>query len=106
LTDGFIAAKLPAWLRTGSAEQVRTLSSRFKAHADSGKALAALERSLMSPQRFAEQAFEPLIGELLPAGPALAKLDWLEVRRRFRVPLGAVCPRTRSTTCAIRHCCG
>ncbi|AZL74815.1 NEL-type E3 ubiquitin ligase domain-containing protein [Pseudomonas oryziphila] len=92
LTDGFIAAKLPAWLRTGSAEQVRTLSSRLKAHADSGKALAALERSLMSPQRFAEQAFEPLIGELLPAGPALAKLDWLEVRRRFRVPLGGGLP--------------
>lgn len=92
LTDGFIAAKLPAWLRTGSAEQVRTLSSRFKAHADSGKALAALERSLMSPQRFAEQAFEPLIGELLPAGPALAKLDWLELRRRFRVPLGGGLP--------------
>ncbi|WP_248920731.1 NEL-type E3 ubiquitin ligase domain-containing protein [Pseudomonas entomophila] len=85
MTDTFIASRLPAWLRATPA-RVRALAECFRAHALSRQALAMLTEQLVSPQRYAEQHFQPLMNELVSDCPPLAELDWLEIRRRFSVP--------------------
>ncbi|MDF9619128.1 NEL-type E3 ubiquitin ligase domain-containing protein [Pseudomonas entomophila] len=93
MIDTFIAKQLPGWLRAAAPGRIRVLAECFKAHAASGQALATLSGQLVSAHGFAEQQFGPLLSELIPDCPALASLEWLEVRRRFGVPQGIGLPR-------------
>ncbi|WP_252091931.1 NEL-type E3 ubiquitin ligase domain-containing protein [Pseudomonas sp. MWU13-3659] len=77
-TDNLIANQLPAWFKQASLERLKALHGAFKAHESSRKRLAQATSGLVSAQAFAEQQFTSLVEALLPNGPALDGLEWLE----------------------------
>lgn len=78
LMDGFIGAKLPAWFKRASVQRLKALHAAFKAHEKSRKRLAQATSGLVSAQQFAEQKLRPMLEALLPDGPALDALDWID----------------------------
>ncbi|MFB4393367.1 MULTISPECIES: NEL-type E3 ubiquitin ligase domain-containing protein [unclassified Pseudomonas] len=80
VTDAFIAAQLPGWLRHASVPQIDTFSACLKAHQVSGKRVAEATRGLLSPQQFASQVFQPILDTLDLGAHAPDTLQWLEIR--------------------------
>ncbi|PYC17652.1 NEL-type E3 ubiquitin ligase domain-containing protein [Pseudomonas mosselii] len=78
--DGFIATRLPDWLKHAPADRIKALRESFSAHMASGRQVTAATQGLLSPWQFAQQAFSPLIKEILPGGPDLEQMQWLDIR--------------------------
>ncbi|MCG8295538.1 NEL-type E3 ubiquitin ligase domain-containing protein [Pseudomonas entomophila] len=77
-TDNLIANQLPVWFKQASVERLKALHEAFKAHERSRKRLAQATSGLVSAQVFAEQKFTSMVEALLPNGPTLDGLEWLE----------------------------
>ncbi len=90
-THDFIAARVPDWLKRASVAQINHLRDRFKAHQQSQERVRSATRRLVPLQRFAELHFQQLVDQL-PGAPVLDNLQWLEIRRDFRVPPGGGLP--------------
>ncbi len=83
--DRFVADRLPRWLQQASVGQINALRDRYTAHRRSHERLTKALLPLQAPQQFAQAAYTALLdGPAAEAG--LARLQWLEVRRRFTVP--------------------
>ncbi|MCF1486369.1 hypothetical protein LZ838_03205 [Pseudomonas sp. AA27] len=78
LLDKFIGARLPDWLTQASVERLRALHKAFQVHEKSRQQLARATTALVSAQQFAEQHFQPMLKTLLPDGPALDALEWVD----------------------------
>ncbi|MDH0647677.1 NEL-type E3 ubiquitin ligase domain-containing protein [Pseudomonas sp. GD03858] len=81
LTDDFIKAQLPDWLKNAKAEQLDALRDCLKAHDTSARQLSQATIGLLSPQQFAEQVFKPLLDGLDKGGHDVKALQWLDIRR-------------------------
>lgn len=100
-TDDFIREALPAWLKRASQGQIKKLRDRFKEHNASQEQLRAATADLLPVARFAQQQFQALLAERLPAGAELAELQWVEVVPKFETTPGAGWPTYGPTS--IRH---
>lgn len=96
LTDQFVAAHLPDWLEHASPAQINTLRDCYAAHRVSHGKLTKALQVLPSPQAFAQQAFSGLL-TAEAAALGLENLEWLEVRRRLKVPQGIGLPEEEIT---------
>lgn len=76
--DRLIFARAPDWLRNAPVARLKPLHEALLAHEMSRKALVEATRQLESPHQFAEKRFRPLIEGLLPEGPKLQTLEWVE----------------------------
>ncbi|MCE7765682.1 hypothetical protein GQL56_23820 [Pseudomonas putida] len=76
--DRLIFARAPEWLRNAPLARLKPLHEALLAHEVSRKALVEATRLLESPHQFAEKRFRPLIEGLLPEGPQLEALEWVD----------------------------
>ena len=81
--DAFIAARLPAWLKQPSANQISSLRESLAAHQASQARLRGRALGLLPLQAFAEQEFNGLLGTSLEPGATLDKLEWVQVWPSF-----------------------
>lgn len=89
--DRFVADRLPRWLQQASVGQINALRDRYAAHRRSHQRLTEALLPLQTPQQFAQAAYTALLeGPAAEAG--LARLQWLDIRRRFTVPPGGGLP--------------
>ncbi|MGR6653852.1 NEL-type E3 ubiquitin ligase domain-containing protein [Pseudomonas mosselii] len=96
-TDKFLAARLPDWLRQASAASINMLRDCYASYRDSHDQLTAALQVLPSPQQYALTALQPML-EGAAADVGLARLDWLEVRRRFSSTIGIGLPNDEPYT--------
>lgn len=78
-TDEFVKAQLPDWLKRASRGQIRKLRDTFKAHQHSQARLRSATCDLLPLQRFAQQQFQHLLQDDLPAQTDIADLRWMTV---------------------------
>ncbi|HDS1735156.1 NEL-type E3 ubiquitin ligase domain-containing protein [Pseudomonas sp. BP8] len=88
-TDDHIASHLPSWLKQASPAQINTLRASFKAHRAAQQRLRVQTLELIPLQQFARMH----LVSVLPGPGTFDELEWLEVHRRFSVPVGIGLPR-------------
>jgi inactivated superfamily I helicase len=76
--DKFLYAGAPQWLKDAPLERLKPLHDALLANEQSLKAIDQATQGLLSPQQFAEQQFKPLVHKLLPQGPGLDALEWVD----------------------------
>lgn len=81
ITDDFIKAQLPDWLKEAKAEQLDALRDCLKTHDTNARQLALATQALLSPQQFAEQVFHPLLADLDKGTHEVKALQWLDIRQ-------------------------
>lgn len=91
-TDDFIKARLPAWLKQASPEQINALRARIGAHKHTQEQLHTLVAAITSPDAYAVNQLEPFLQGPLALIDDIRALYWREVRRSFRVPVGGLLP--------------
>ncbi|TDF77881.1 NEL-type E3 ubiquitin ligase domain-containing protein [Pseudomonas sp. H9] len=91
-TDDFIQARLPAWLKQASPEQINTLRACFSAHNRSQDQLHQVIAGIISPDAYAVKQLETFLTGPLALEDDIRSLYWREVRRSFRVPQGGQLP--------------
>lgn len=89
--DQFVADRLPTWLRRASPGQLKKLRDCFAAHRASHAHLKTGMAALPTPQQFAQREYAALL-EGLGIDSRLPSLQWLEIRRRFSVPVDGGLP--------------
>ncbi len=77
--DGFIAARLPPWMKRASLAQLETLRSSFNGHKVDMEKLQVHTRQLQPMQAFAEGKLKTLLPSGLPKGLTFEQLEWLVV---------------------------
>ncbi|WP_434771346.1 NEL-type E3 ubiquitin ligase domain-containing protein [Pseudomonas entomophila] len=91
-TDHFIRDRLPEWLRKATPAQINLLRDLFAAHHMAQHRVQERLAALTPIDRFAETHVSAAVAAHLSESAALADLEWCEVRRAFRPPLGIGLP--------------
>ncbi|MEG1038431.1 MAG: NEL-type E3 ubiquitin ligase domain-containing protein [Pseudomonas sp.] len=94
-TDDFIKARLPAWLKQASPEQINALRACYATHKRSQDLLHELVAAITSPDAYAVSRLQPFLQGPLALEDDIRALYWREVRRSFRVPPGGQLPEDR-----------
>ncbi|MBA1194917.1 hypothetical protein G7007_18995 [Pseudomonas entomophila] len=91
-TDAFIRDRLPEWLRKATPAQINLLRDRFTAQHAAQEQVQEHLAGLIPIDRFADAHVQAVVTRHLSVPVALKDLEWHEVRRTFKPPVGIGLP--------------